>query len=62
MEVIKQGNPSESELFKRLVTTDPADLMPPPDSSLSLTAEEKDLIRRWIAEGAGGKSTGRSRR
>ncbi|MGB1725511.1 MAG: DUF1549 domain-containing protein, partial [Limisphaerales bacterium] len=52
MEVITQGNPSESELFKRLVTTDPDDLMPPPDSNLSLTAEEKDLIRRWIAEGA----------
>ena len=52
MEVITQGNPSESELFKRLVTTDPDDLMPPPDSNLSLTAGEKDLIRRWIAEGA----------
>ena len=52
MQVITQGNPSESELFKRLVTTDPDDLMPPPDSNLSLTAEEKDLIRRWIAEGA----------
>ena len=52
LEVITPGKPAESELFKRLVTTDPDDLMPPPDSNLSLTAEEKDLIRRWIAEGA----------
>ena len=51
MDVITQGNPSESELFKRLVTTDPDDQMPPPDSNLSLTAEEKDLIRRWITRG-----------
>ena len=26
--------------------------MPPPDSKLSLSPEQKDLLRRWIAEGA----------
>ena len=52
LEVITPGKPEASELFKRLVTSDPDDLMPPPDSKLSLSGEEKELIRRWIAEGA----------
>ena len=42
MDIITPGKPETSELFKRLVTTDPDDLMPPPDSNLSLSAEEKD--------------------
>ena len=52
MEVITPGKPEKSELFRRLVTTDPDDLMPPPDSKLGFSREEKELIRRWIAEGA----------
>jgi hypothetical protein len=52
MDVISPGEPEASELYKRLVTTDADDLMPPPDSKLSLSNSEKELIRRWIAEGA----------
>ena len=52
LEVISPGKPEASELYKRLVTTEEDDLMPPPDSKLSLSDAEKDLIRRWIAEGA----------
>ena len=26
--------------------------MPPPESKLELTAEERDILKRWIAEGA----------
>ncbi|HAH97793.1 MAG TPA: hypothetical protein DCO70_00560, partial [Verrucomicrobiales bacterium] len=52
MDVITPGNPDDSELFRRLNTTDQEDLMPPPDSKLALSGEEKELIRRWISEGA----------
>src|SRR5690606_27368659 len=35
------------------ITTDDLDnRMPPPDSHKTLTAEEKQLLRRWIEEGA----------
>ncbi len=51
-QAIVPGKSEESELMKRITTSDSDDLMPPPDSKLSLTAEEKDALRRWIAEGA----------
>ncbi len=50
--VIKPGDPAGSELVKRLHATDPDDVMPPPESHLEVTAEEKALLERWIAEGA----------
>jgi len=46
------GKPDESEAYRRITTGDPDDLMPPPDSGRSLTAAEKDSIRRWIEQGA----------
>ncbi len=52
MEVITPGNPDDSELFRRLNAADQDDLMPPPDSNLALSGEEKELIHRWISEGA----------
>ena len=49
---IVPGNAKQSELVQRIGSSDPDDLMPPPDSHKSLTAEEKTLLTRWIAEGA----------
>ncbi len=46
------GKPDQSELIKRIFTKDADDLMPPPDSHKKLTAAQKDLFKRWIAEGA----------
>ncbi len=46
------GKPSQSEVWKRITTQDPDDMMPPAESKLSLTSAEKKLIRRWISEGA----------
>ncbi len=46
------GKPEESELWKRIVTTDPDDLMPPAESHKSLTPEQKDLFKQWIVDGA----------
>ena len=49
---IVPGHPETSEAWRRLVTTDADDLMPPAASKLTLNAQEKELIRRWIAQGA----------
>ncbi|GDY23197.1 chromosome segregation protein [Verrucomicrobiota bacterium] len=50
--VILPGKASQSDLYRRLVATDPDDLMPPPKSHRKLTPEQIDLVRRWIDEGA----------
>jgi hypothetical protein len=46
------GKPRESLLCQKIFATDPTELMPPPNSNLSLTAQEKEILRRWISEGA----------
>lgn len=50
--VIVAGKPNESELIARILSTDEDEQMPPRDSNKSLTGEQKDILRRWIAEGA----------
>src|SRR6185436_4333796 len=47
------GKPDESELIHRILTTDEDDLMPPPDSHKKLTDRDKEILKRWIAQGAG---------
>ena len=50
---IVPGKPEESALLRRLTTTDPDLVMPPPDSGKKkLSPKEVTLIRQWIAEGA----------
>ena len=46
------GKPEESELVRRLLTTDEDDRMPPTESHKTLTVAQTELLRRWIAEGA----------
>ena len=45
-------HPDRSELIRRITTKDDDDRMPPPASNLNLSDEEKELLRRWVAEGA----------
>jgi hypothetical protein len=52
-EAFVPGKPEESELINRILTTDEDDLMPPPDSHKKLTARDKEVLKRWIAQGAG---------
>jgi len=49
---IVPGKPDESALMKRVLTNDPDDIMPPPKSHKTLTAQQKDLLKKWIADGA----------
>jgi hypothetical protein len=47
------GKPGESELIRRITATDPDEQMPPARSKKPpLTAEQADLFKRWIDEGA----------
>ncbi len=46
------GKPEESELVARINETDPDEIMPPPESHKKLEPGEKELLRRWIAQGA----------
>ncbi len=54
--IIKPGHPDKSELIRRILATDEDDLMPPPKSKLKLSSTEKELLKRWVAEGAEYKS------
>ena len=49
---IVPGHPEASLVCSKIFAAAPDDLMPPPESNLSLTASEKEIIRRWIGEGA----------
>ncbi|MBX3745003.1 MAG: PSD1 domain-containing protein [Verrucomicrobiae bacterium] len=49
---IRPGDPQGSEVWLRIATDNPNDIMPPPDSHKSLTAEQRELVRRWIEQGA----------
>jgi hypothetical protein len=50
--VIAAGKSVESELFKRITSTDADEKMPPPDSNRKITPEQIEKIKRWIDEGA----------
>jgi len=45
------GEPGASTLMERVHSSDPDILMPPPDSNRQLSAVQKQLLERWIAEG-----------
>ena len=51
-QAIVRGDVSQSELVQRINTDDPEKQMPPPESNLSLTEYEKQLITKWIEQGA----------
>jgi hypothetical protein len=42
----------KSELYHRITSSDPEELMPPPSSNLRLLPEEINLIKKWIEQGA----------
>jgi Planctomycete cytochrome C len=48
---VRPGNPAGSKLYKVLNETDPSKIMPQPPS-FPLTPAEKDLIYKWILQGA----------
>ena len=49
---IAKGDASGSLLIRRVTSTDPKYVMPPPEEHKPLRAEQVALLRRWIEEGA----------
>lgn len=49
---IVPGNPGQSELVRRIKSTNPDEMMPPPSSNLRLTEEEISVLENWVAQGA----------
>lgn len=46
------GDAAKSHLMERVLTSDESELMPPPKSNKTLSAKEKETLKRWIEEGA----------
>ena len=49
--VLVPGDPTQSELLKRLTATEEVRRMPPPYSPKKISPEQIELIRRWIEQG-----------
>ncbi|MEP6671044.1 MAG: PSD1 and planctomycete cytochrome C domain-containing protein [Chthoniobacter sp.] len=49
---IKPGDLAKSEVWQRIISDDKDDMMPPPKSHKTLTAEQKQTIKHWIEQGA----------
>lgn len=52
LKALVPGNLTESEVFQRIISKDPEVMMPTPQSNLSLTAEDKAVLIKWIKGGA----------
>jgi mono/diheme cytochrome c family protein len=51
-EAIVPGKPEDSLLIQRIFAEDPKERMPPAKTHKTLTAAQKETLRRWIAAGA----------
>jgi hypothetical protein len=51
-EAIVPGKPDQSPLVERIFTKTKSELMPPPKTNKTLTAGQKEILKRWVAEGA----------
>ena len=50
--ILAAGDLKKSELWNRISSDDPDVKMPPEDAPRQLTAQQRDLIKRWIQQGA----------
>ncbi|WP_182868204.1 PSD1 and planctomycete cytochrome C domain-containing protein [Stieleria mannarensis] len=46
------GDLENSEALRRVLSDDPDEVMPPPESKLTLSAREKSILQEWIESGA----------
>jgi mono/diheme cytochrome c family protein len=52
LHAIAPGDPEQSAIWQRLVTDDPEEIMPPPDFHKPISDYQKQLVKRWITQGA----------
>ena len=46
------GDIEKSAMIPRIFSTDPEEIMPPPELHRPLSAKEKDILKRWVKQGA----------
>jgi mono/diheme cytochrome c family protein len=51
-QAVVPGNAEKSELYKRIIHSDPEEKMPPKESHKHLTPSQIELLAQWIKEGA----------
>ncbi|MFT7605016.1 MAG: hypothetical protein ACI8VT_002609, partial [Saprospiraceae bacterium] len=49
---ITKGDIINSQMIHRIFSKDSAEIMPPPESNLFLEDHEKEILKKWIAQGA----------
>jgi hypothetical protein len=49
---IVPGDLEQSEFIRRITSTDPDEVMPPPNAKNQLTPQQIDTLKRWVAAGA----------
>jgi cytochrome c553 len=50
--VITPGDPADSALIDRVFTDDPELMMPPAETKKPLSLEQRELLKRWVEDGA----------
>jgi hypothetical protein len=50
--VVTPGKADLSELIRRILSNDPDEVMPPRNANRDLSPQQKDLLKRWVEEGA----------
>ncbi|MCA8987721.1 MAG: DUF1553 domain-containing protein, partial [Planctomycetaceae bacterium] len=51
-DTIHPDQPDTSEMLRTMLSDDPDERMPPPESKKEITPAERELIRKWIEQGA----------
>jgi mono/diheme cytochrome c family protein len=49
---VNPGNPNGSDVYQVMIDNNPWDRMPPPGSGITLTQDQLNTVRDWIAQGA----------
>src|SRR5688500_11952523 len=52
LRVLEPGKPDKSEIIRRILSEEDDEKMPPPAVKNPLRQADRDILRRWIAEGA----------
>ena len=50
--VIVPGKSNDSDLIRRVLSTAKSEMMPPPQSKKKLSAQQIDVLKRWVDQGA----------